>query len=147
MAMSDSGLRVAAIQFQVRLATIDRESQRGSDLFFLSEKRGALREALRSARFLGAPSIPSSTALLARSMLEQYALLCFAFGRIDEGGRGTTKEGMVRIGVDGFFTGWRSAVGVAAFLPLLSFPSGHLDLTTPACCLLLRFLFEPYKSR
>ena len=104
---------------------------------------------MRSARFLDAHSIPSSSsaALLARPMLEKYALLCFAFGRIDEGGRGTTKEGMVRIGVDGFFTGWRSAVGVAAFLPLLSFPSGHLDLTTPACCLLLRFLFEPYKSR
>jgi hypothetical protein len=35
---------VAAIQFQVRLAAIEG----GSDLFFLSEKKGALRDALGS---------------------------------------------------------------------------------------------------
>ena len=120
-----------------RLATIDRESQRGSDLFFLSEKRGALREALRSARFLGAPSIPSSTALLARSMLEQYALLCFAFGRIDEGGRGTTKEGMVRIGVDGFFTGC-GRLFAFAFVPIWPSRSYYYIPRPAGCCLLSR---------
>ena len=126
MAMSDSGLRVAAIQFQVRLATIDRESQRGSDLFFLSEKRGALREALRSARFLGAHSIPSSSsaALLARPMLEKYALLCFAFGRIDEGGggrRGGRRNGSDWSGRLLYWVAQRSGCGrlfAFAFVPI-----------------------------
>ena len=71
-------------------------------------------------------------------------MLCFASllaGSMREGeAEGGTKEW--------FGLEWTaSLLGVAAFLPLLSFPSGHLDLTTPACCLLLRFLFEPYKSR